>query len=54
VDYSIGVSGPVAFVFLGAYLDDIGAVAERHAGGSMVEGDRDGKAEFRAYVVTQH
>lgn len=54
VDYSIGVPGPVAFVFLGAYLDDIGAVAERHAGGSMVEGDRDGKAEFRAYVVTQH
>jgi 4-amino-4-deoxy-L-arabinose transferase-like glycosyltransferase len=53
VDYSIEVPGPVAFVFLGSYLDDIGAVAERYPGGATVEGDRDGEVDFRAYVLPQ-
>lgn len=53
LDYSIDVPGPVAFVFLGAYLDDADALAERYPGSTIIEGDRDGKVEFRAYVVAR-
>jgi hypothetical protein len=52
VDYSIDVPGPVAFVFLGSYVDDTDVVAERYPGGTITEADRGGEVEFRAYVLT--
>lgn len=50
-DVSIDVSGTVAFVFLGPYVDLASAVVARYPGGTETDVRRGSEVEFRAYVV---
>ena len=51
LDFSAPRGKPVAFVFLGAYLDDIQSAIEQHPGGIETEGHRGDETTFRGYFV---
>lgn len=51
LDFSAPPGKPVAFVFLGAYIDDIQSAIEQHPGGIETEGHRGDETTFRGYFV---